>query len=276
MAINADILRRNFGFNDPNVIEGILRDPGQMARYEREYQGIISPGASTSAPASIQGFQEEERGRLAEFTGRLGKVPAELEAVRTAVGLPGAYATYGMAGETARKVAQGIQDIPGRVTEAAMGRDVSAWQLERMVAAKTLEAQPTLTEASRGLEAAGAGLQNIISQYGVEAANIFKPYEIEAGLLGDSMKSEFDLLKTQIDADLTREIENLRSKTSITTAELNRATELARVEQATKEGNVVDLGDRYGVFDYYGNLLKEIRKGKLTTLGAGGNEWEYV
>lgn len=44
--INADILKSKFGFNDPNVIQGILSDPGQVARYEREYAG--STGGSTS------------------------------------------------------------------------------------------------------------------------------------------------------------------------------------------------------------------------------------
>lgn len=39
MAITADVLKSHFGFNDPNVIQGILNDPSQVARYEREYGG---------------------------------------------------------------------------------------------------------------------------------------------------------------------------------------------------------------------------------------------
>jgi len=69
MAINADILRSKFGFNDPNVIQGILSDPGQVARYEREYQGIINPGASTStSSATVAGIDPiEQAKKLNEF-----------------------------------------------------------------------------------------------------------------------------------------------------------------------------------------------------------------
>ena len=44
--ITADILRTKFGFNDSNVINGILNDPSQVARYEKEMGG--STGSSSS------------------------------------------------------------------------------------------------------------------------------------------------------------------------------------------------------------------------------------
>src|SRR3972149_11921023 len=50
-SINADILRSKFGFNDSAVIEGILRDPNQVARYEREYAGMT--GGNTSSSPSV-------------------------------------------------------------------------------------------------------------------------------------------------------------------------------------------------------------------------------
>ena len=43
MALDEGLLRSKFGFNDPNVIRGILNDPGQVARYERE-AGLSSGG----------------------------------------------------------------------------------------------------------------------------------------------------------------------------------------------------------------------------------------
>lgn len=43
--LTADILMKQFGFNDPNVIKDILSDPGKRAQYERE----LSP--SSSAPS---------------------------------------------------------------------------------------------------------------------------------------------------------------------------------------------------------------------------------
>lgn len=44
MAVTADILRSKFGFNDPNVINGILNNPAEVARYEREMGGGSSSG----------------------------------------------------------------------------------------------------------------------------------------------------------------------------------------------------------------------------------------
>lgn len=48
--LTADVLRSKFGFNDPNVINNILNNPSEVARYTRE-AGLGAPGANTSAPA---------------------------------------------------------------------------------------------------------------------------------------------------------------------------------------------------------------------------------
>lgn len=51
--LTADILRTKFGFNDPNVINNILNDPNERARYEREagLGGSSSPSPGVSLPS---------------------------------------------------------------------------------------------------------------------------------------------------------------------------------------------------------------------------------
>lgn len=59
MAITADVLKSKFGFNDPNVIQGILNDPGQVARYEREMGGGSSGGTPDLSVPSIAEYTEK-------------------------------------------------------------------------------------------------------------------------------------------------------------------------------------------------------------------------
>ena len=62
--IDENLLRTKFGFNDPNVIRGILSDPGQVARYERE--AGLSGGSSGGGGGNVLetakqllGFQQQ-------------------------------------------------------------------------------------------------------------------------------------------------------------------------------------------------------------------------
>jgi hypothetical protein len=57
MAITEDILRTKFGFNDPNVMKGILSNPGEVARYEREY-AQMGGGGVTGSSGSVGNFND--------------------------------------------------------------------------------------------------------------------------------------------------------------------------------------------------------------------------
>ena len=57
MAITEDILRTKFGFNDPNVMKGILSNPGEVARYEREY-AQMGGGGGTGSSGSVGNFND--------------------------------------------------------------------------------------------------------------------------------------------------------------------------------------------------------------------------
>lgn len=226
-------------------------------------------GQTTTAPGD---FQTGQRDRLAEFTGRLGEVPTELEAIRQSLGIPQAYETFGQAGQTARTLAQQIEDIPQLTEQAATGRDVTANQLQRMIAAKTLEAQPALTAAGRGLEASQAGLQNLLSQYQTRTQEIFTPLEIEAGMLGENIAQEYGLFKTQIQADLDRELAQLSRQTQLDIADIQRATQLAQAEQAIQQGSFTDLGDRIALINpVTGQEIQSFSKGLTPARGTSGS-----
>ena len=66
MALTAGDLQ-NIGFNDPNVIQGILDDPGQVSRYDRELGLNGGGGGGTSGPdlSGVPSTQEFIEGQFA-------------------------------------------------------------------------------------------------------------------------------------------------------------------------------------------------------------------
>ena len=102
---------------------------------------------------------------------------------------------------------------------------------------------------------------------------IFKPFDIEAGVLGDSVKNEFDLFKTTTQQNLDREIANLQQTGLSDRASLDRAQELALAEKAAAEGTFQDLGDRIALIDSNGNEIQSFKKGLAPTI-FGIGEWE--
>jgi len=246
--------------------------PGTSFTGSTEGQNIarlFQPGTSPEEQKAAT-FQEEERGRLGEFTGRLQKVPEELEAVRQAMGIPEAFQTFGAAGTAARGISGTIRDLPQAVQQALSGQGVTAGQLAGRTAAEIKGLQPAIESATRGLEASGAGLQNLLSEFGSRTQAAFTGLGLEAQMLGQNIGQEFDLFKQQISSDLDRELANLSRQTTLDVAQLNRATQLAQLEQTASNIDFVDLGDRIGIFDFAGNLLRTEKKGKLGTLGDDG------
>lgn len=68
-SLTADILRSKFGFNDQNVINGILNDPSKRAQYEREMGGNNNNNNSspTPAPAPKKSFADVLTGNNVSF-----------------------------------------------------------------------------------------------------------------------------------------------------------------------------------------------------------------
>lgn len=269
MAINEDILRKHFGFNNPDVIRNILNDPGQVARYESEYQRSINPQPAQPAPVDTTAFQKAQEAKIGEFTGRLQKVPEQLEAVRQEMGIPQAFETFGTLGETARGAAQRVEDLPEAIQQAVLGKDVSAGQLGRITAAKQQEALPGLRDVGRALESTGAGLESLLNEFTSRTQSAFAPFEMEAGLLGENIKNQYDLFKTQIQGELDKELQRITNQGAKDLKDIEKAMKLAELEQTANSVDFVDLGDKIGIFDSSGNLLRTEKKGKLGTLADG-------
>ena len=78
MALTAQDLQR-IGFNDPNVIAGILNDPGQVARYEQELGLGETSGGASSAEDSIKLLTEQYRELQESFDPEAARRAAEQE-----------------------------------------------------------------------------------------------------------------------------------------------------------------------------------------------------
>ena len=55
-------------------------------------------------------------------------------------------------------------------------------------------------------------------------------------------------------------------------ADIDRATKLAELEKTANNISFEDLGDRLGIFDKLGNLLRTEPKGKLASLSSGTSD----
>ena len=251
MALTEDILRKKFGYNDPNFIRSILSggEPELAARLERESQPAPTPKPAPVQP--VQDFQADQRARQGEFFGRLQAVPEQLEAVRNAIGLPEAFEKARSAGDFASWMGYQVEDQPDIIRQAieqGAGGELTSSQIKARSASDIANwiqtITPGLRESARGLEKAQALVSSLVSQYQVDREDIFTPLQIEAGLLGESMIQEYGLFKQQIDANLQRELAQLQETGATDRANIQRAIELAKMEQSANEGVVLNLQDR--------------------------------
>ncbi len=218
-------------------------EPGSLhEQFLQKYAGI-SPEEQQAKT-----FQEEQRARLGEYTGRLQQVPTELEAVRQAMGIPQAFETYGAAGQEARDIASRVSGVTPTQEAIAKQVGISAPRLQQRIAAKTAELAPGIESATAGLEAAGSGLENLLTEFSSRTQAAFAPYEIEANLLSASSAQEFDLFKTQMSNELSRELAQLSRQTTLDLNSLERAKQLAELEAKYEPISFQNLGTTLGIF----------------------------
>ena len=267
MAITADILRSKFGFNDPNVIEGILRDPGQVARYERELNPpppqIDSAAFATDQTAARNALNQQSREEEQAFLTRFRTdYPNIISGVEGSLGLPGLR-------ETAFQSTQAFKALPEDIATASLGKDVSANQLRRMTSSRQSETLPELNDLL-------AFVQFQEEEAGRQSERALVPYQTEVDFLKDRFARESTGFGQDAQRELDLAITKIQSGTQLSIAEMNRATQLAQME-ADKEQykstfDTVDLGNRVAIVDLNGNVLRYENKGKLSTLSGSGND----
>jgi len=260
-----DIQKEGGNVGRADILAGFLGiDPNTKFRSGQSFNIGDIPGVNPSGSSELQfinksftpggvfdqqqrqSFQDEQRARTDEFTGRLQGIPDSLRAVEQELGIPQAREGFQAAGEQSRFVANQLRDLPGVQAQATRGFDVNANQLARIVAQKTQDLQPSAESATRGLEESGASLRGLLDAFQTRSSGVIKPFEIEAGVLGESVAQEFGLFKQQMSDDLNRELEQVRQQGAMDIAQLQRLTALANIE--ADRGELKNLGDRVGYF----------------------------
>ncbi|HEC65057.1 MAG TPA: hypothetical protein ENI23_07180 [bacterium] len=224
-----------------------------------------------------QKFAQEQRGRTGEFLGRFRTGLTEAtQGISQELGLPQLRQQTLGAGQTARQVSQQVRDIPIAQQTIAKQVGISAPRLAQRTAAETAKLSPALETAQRGLQEATSAQQFGEEEFGRRIGQFLQPFQIEAGILGDSVKQEFDLFKGNVKSDLDRELAQLTSKTSLSIADIQNATKLAEIEKATQSGSFTDLGNRVALIDpTTGQELASFNKGKSPGSAVSGiGEWE--
>lgn len=242
---------------------------------ETEYQNLLK-----QQNAIIQPIQQDQNKLIADtraredaFLGRVQGIPDALRGIENEVGLPGARATYQSAGEGVRDVSATLRAVPGTQQTIAKQVGISAPRLQQRIGAETAKLQPVVESTTRGLEEAQAGLAGTLSNFQTRAENVLAPFQIEAGILGESVKNQFELFKSNTKNALDREIAMLQESGLNDRAALQRANELAKQEAAIEKGSFQDLGDRVIFADQLGNILQTYNKGKLASLGSTADGW---
>ena len=246
-----------------------ISNPIKRTKYERlnreweqqQRTAAPSPAAISGPSPAITAFTQEKRERGQEFIGRFKtEFPAALGAIETELGLP-------QLRERAFTTGELVRGAPQRQTLATAGFDVTQSQLDRLIAADIAKLSP---------EAIGAGQQVQFgeAEFGRRAERAIKPFEVEAGFLGEEFKNEFDLFKTQIQGDLDDRLERIKIEGTSDLENLKQANLLAQIEQAAKIGSFTDLGDRYALINpFTGEEIQSFKKGIPPKIGTIGT-WE--
>ena len=243
-------------------------DPGSVENYlQNDPRFLVDRQAKESAALTTQ-----QQARENEFLGRVQGIPEALRGIETELGLPQARETFQAAGETTRNVAGQIRGIAPTQQTIAKQVGISAPRLQQRIGAETAKLQPTVETATRGLEEAQAGLSGLLGSFQTRAANVLAPYQIEAGVLGDSVKNAFDVWKTNTQTALDRELATLQEKGLSDRSALDRANQLAIAESAATKGSFQDLGNRVVLVDpSTGQVISSFAKGLTPSSASSGS-----
>jgi len=249
MAITADILRSQFGFNDPNVINNILNNPAEVARYTREAgldQGSNQQQAINNSSQNLAAFTASQKAREDEFLNRFRtSIPEARTAIETELGLPGLRSDVLTAGETARNVQNQFGAIAPTQQTVAKQVGISAPRLQQRISSKTAELAPALSAASSGLSGANEALTSGLTTYGTRMGETMKPFETEATVLSESLAREFTGFTNQMKNELDITLEKLKQQGTLDLAEIQKATALAEKEQEYENQRAtLNLGNR--------------------------------
>jgi hypothetical protein len=228
MAITSDILKKHFGFNDDAVISGILNDPGQVSRYEREYQGITNPGSTQISGGLFDRQKAEENAFLNRYQGVIGgqeSISAMADRIGGELNLPNLR-------QSAFDLSNTLKNIPTVENQIGQQVGISAPRLQKRIAVKQGELAPSVSDAVSQAQFAEGELGQRLGYAVQDQLKQLKPLEMEASMLSDRLAREV----TGYGIDKKNELDILLNKMNRGYAledwEKGRAAMLADVESA--------------------------------------------
>ena len=227
-------------------------------------------GGGGGGGVNVEQALQAQRQRNKDFLGRYTTgLSGAIKGIEQELNLPGLRQGTQGAIQSAQNVAGQVRAIPGTQQTIAKQVGISAPRLAQRTAAETAKLTPALEAAQRGLETATGAQQFAETEFGRRIGQEMKPFEIEAGLMGQEVASQFDMLKTQVTNDLNRELAQLSAQTQLSVADMNRLTRMAELEQATQQGSFQDFGNRVALINpVTGQEISSFAKGLSPTKGT--------
>lgn len=284
MAISADILKNTFGFNDPNVINAILSDPNQTARYEKEYAGTQAGGGGTTTPATTTSIlpstadiiakqTADEQALMDKYSGIISgqeTLPAAYERLSTAANIPGLQSDIQKYKNDILGVQTLLDTLEENVNERTKGTLTTEAQRQRQIAAETAPLASSLGRLATGLQPLTEQLTtasgNVSTELGLESAQQTKellPIQSQIATFSTIAANEI----TGYNADKKNELDlltaKLKAQGDLSTAEYNRATDLLKIEAASKATSK-QISDQ---------LSADIKLKQTSAGSGGGNQY---
>jgi len=233
--ITADLLRSKFGFNNSAVIEGILRDPGQVQRYTREAgldpewntQQTLERQKSESAALATKQRGEEEA-FMSALTGRIaGQEPLGAAAERM-----GGELQLPALRQSAFDLTQTLKGIPQTQETISKQVGISAPNLQKRIATEQGRIAPLAQEAVGQQQFAEQELGTRLGYLVSEQAKELQPfYQAQLPLLTDRLAREQSNYTQDKQNELTLILTRMSQGFQASRAELDRANQLATSEQ---------------------------------------------
>lgn len=247
MAITSDILKSKFGFNDQNVINGILSDPNQVARYEREMGGGSSGGGNVDLNVpSIAEFTDKAYAPADEalksyvMAMRGQKNPLDVyNELEQAAGLPEAKKTAGTLREQIGSLEDTIKRVEGNVSATTRESLVTEGQRAGMVEARQrplLQDLGTLTTGlgriEQGITAATQGLDTKTNLFLKGQEQQLKPFEVQVTAMQDRAARAVSGFTADTQNKLTTMMAQWNRNNELSDKQVDQAFELLKSEKA--------------------------------------------
>lgn len=265
--LTADILKSKFGFNDPNVINGILNDPGQVARYTKEMDGGSGSSGGGSVDLNVPSIAEytdkayapaDEALKAYVMALRGQKNPLDVyNELETAAGLPQMKETASTLRGQIGSLEDTIRRVEGDVNASTGQSLVTEAQRRGMVTAKQQPLLENLNTLTTGLGRIEQGISAASSDIGTKTGlfvqgqeQALKPYEVQVTALQDRAAR----LVSGFTADTQNQLTTLMAKwnrsNELTDKETDQAFELLKLEknynneiEKMKQQSTIDLAE---------------------------------